>query len=81
MSTSFQRRETSVNMLDACRYYPTKKALKACIGQPLRYAETSLFGEEYRANGKVMMVGPDAYNKRTWYATITMKDGVIEHVE
>ena len=31
--------------------YPTKKALKAAIGQPLRYTETSMFGAEYRADG------------------------------
>lgn len=59
--------------------YPTKKALKNAIGQPLRYVETSMFGEEYRENGKFCVVGPSPY-KRTWFAEVTMKDGLIEKV-
>ena len=31
--------------------YPSKKELKASLGQRLRYIETSLFGPEYRDNG------------------------------
>ena len=27
--------------------YPSKKVLKENIGKPLRYQETSMFGEEY----------------------------------
>ncbi len=31
--------------------YESKKALKECIGKPLRYIETSMFGPEYRDKG------------------------------
>jgi hypothetical protein len=64
-------------MMAAC--YPTKKALKAALGQPLRYIETSMFGEEYRENGTFTVVGPSPY-KRVWFATVTMADGRITKV-
>jgi len=34
--------------------YPSKKAMKAAIGKPLEYIETSMFGEEYKDNGKIV---------------------------
>lgn len=61
--------------------YPTKKALKASIGQPLRYIETSMLGNEYKDDGMFTVVGPDPYTNRKWYATVTMKDGLIVKVE
>ena len=60
--------------------YPTKKALKACIGQRLRYVETSMFGPEYRPDGKFCVVGPDPYTRRTWFAEVTMQGGIIKAV-
>jgi hypothetical protein len=60
--------------------YPTKKALKASIGKPLSYIETSMFGPEYTPNGKFCVVGPDPYRNRKWYAEVTMKDGIIAKV-
>lgn len=59
--------------------YPTKKVLKASVGQPLNYEETSLFGAEYVPDGSFSVVGPSAY-QRKWYARITMKDGLIAKV-
>lgn len=59
--------------------YKTKKDLKACVGQSLRYVETSLFGSEYTADGNVTVVGPSAYDRR-WYATVSMRDGKIAKV-
>jgi hypothetical protein len=59
--------------------YKTKKELKASIGAPLRYTETSMFGEEYRPTGTLYVVGPSAY-ERKWYAEITMIDGKIGKV-
>lgn len=59
--------------------YPTKASLKAAIGQPLRYVETSAFGEEYKPNGKFCVVGPSPYNRK-WYAKVTMVDGKIAKV-
>ena len=59
--------------------YKTKKDLEAAIGQSLRYVETSMFGEEYRDNGKFCVVGPSP-TKRKWYAEVTMQDGKIAKV-
>lgn len=59
--------------------YPTKKDLKAAIGKPLRYVETSAFGPEYRANGTFAVVGPSPY-ERKWYAEVTMREGLIAKV-
>lgn len=59
--------------------YPTKKALKESIGQELTYEETSFFGEEFRADGTFAVVGPSP-RKRTWFASVTMKDGIIVKV-
>ena len=57
-------------------HYPTKKVLKASIGQLLRYEETSFFGSEYKPNGKFVVVGPSP-TQRKWFAEITMRDGLI----
>jgi hypothetical protein len=59
--------------------YNTKKELKASVGKPLRYVETSMFGDEFTPNGKFAVVGPDPY-VRKWFAEVTMKDGLIEKV-
>lgn len=59
--------------------YKTKKALKESIGQPLRYIETSMFGAEYRDNGKFCVVGPSPH-ERKWFAEVTMQDGKIAKV-
>ncbi len=61
--------------------YKTKKELKAAIGQPLRYIETSMFGPEYKDNGTLTVVGPCAFTKRTFFAQVVMKDGRIERVK
>lgn len=45
--------------------YRTKKDLKAAIGQPLRYSETSMFGMEYKPNGIFAVVGPSAYERKS----------------
>ena len=59
--------------------YPTKKALKASVGNELRYEETSMFGAEYRSNGKFAVVGPSPY-QRKWFAQVTMVDDKIAKV-
>lgn len=64
--------------------YPSKKALKECIGQPLKYRETSMFGEEYKANGK--LTGSNrpqitGIKGREFFANVTMVDGKISKVE
>jgi hypothetical protein len=60
--------------------YKTKKDLKVCVGQPLRYVETSFFGEEFSPNGTFCVVGPSP-QVRKWFAEVTMKDGVIAKVK
>jgi hypothetical protein len=60
--------------------YKTKKDLKSSIGKPLRYVETSMFGDEYKDNGRFCVVGPNPYNRK-WYAEVEMKDGVIHRVK
>lgn len=60
--------------------YPTKKALKECVGQRLKYTETSIFGAEFTENGKFCVVGPSPY-ERKWFAEVTMKDGLILKVK
>lgn len=63
----------------AARGYKTKKDLKAAIGQPLRYTETSAFGPEFKADGSNTLVGPSAY-ERKWFATVVCEGGIIKKV-
>jgi len=60
--------------------YKFKKDLKAAVGESLDYVETSMFGEEYKEDGEFCVVGPDAYAKRDWFATVTMENGIIAKV-
>lgn len=63
--------------------YASKKDLKASIGQPLRYIETSMFGAEYKADG--MLTGanrPHITGKgREFFANVTMENGLIKGVK
>ncbi len=59
--------------------YKTKKELKANIGEPLDYIETSMFGAEYLETGTFCVVGPSP-EQRKWFASVTMKDGLISKV-
>jgi hypothetical protein len=61
------------------RGYKTKKELKAAVGQPLRYEETSFFGPEYKDDGTFCVVGPSP-RERTWFASVTMQAGLIAKV-
>jgi hypothetical protein len=59
--------------------YPTKKALKEAIGQPLRYRETSFFGIEYVPTGKFCVA--DGGPARKWFAEVWMDNGLIAKVK
>ena len=64
--------------------YVSKKAMKECIGQPLHYTETSIFGAEYRPDGK--LTGSNrpqitGIKGREFFANVTMKGGKIFKVE
>lgn len=63
--------------------YPSKKELKENIGKPLKYRETSLFGEEYVANGNITGCNRPHLtgHKREFYAQVTLRDGLIVEVK
>ena len=64
-------------------HYKSKKELKGQVGQPLKYTETSVFGPEFKHNGtfcgsnRPQITGAGG---REFFASITMKDGLIEKV-
>lgn len=60
--------------------YKTKKELKAAVGEPLRYVETSMFDNEYHGDGTYTGVGP-APHIRKWYANVTVEHDVIKTVK
>lgn len=63
--------------------YATKKDLKAAIGQPLRYTETSMFGAEYKADGKFCVAHRPSLQRdggREFFAEVTMAGGLIAKV-
>lgn len=63
---------------------PSKKAIKDAIkagdtsARVLDYwrnvQETSFFGPESKVPGENIVVGPDAYTDRRWYATLTVDE-------
>ena len=63
--------------------YESKKALKASIGKPLNYMETSMFGPEYRENGVLTGANrPHITRKgREFFANVTMENGLIKSVK
>jgi hypothetical protein len=63
--------------------YPTKREAKEAIGKKLKYIETSVFGPEYKENGRLTVANrPQITGKgHEWFGIITMKDGKIVKVE
>jgi len=70
--------------------YKSRKELAACIGQPLQYVETSMFGDEFMANGTFLAMHRPALKEydgitlpkgREFGANITMVNGLISKVE
>lgn len=63
--------------------YPSKKALREHIGQPLRFQETSVFGPEYVTDG--WLTGSNrphlTGHKREFFANVEMRDGLIVTVK
>ena len=63
--------------------YSSKKELKANIGKKLNYAETSIFGVEYKSNG--VLVGSNrpystSNTGREFFAEVTLKNNLIVKV-
>jgi hypothetical protein len=66
--------------------YKSKKALKAAVGQKLIYRETSMFGEEFKADGTFAVayrpsIWKHANGGREFFAQVTMSNGLIAKVE
>lgn len=63
--------------------YPSKKVLKENIGKPLRYTETSIFGNEYVSDGVIIGANRPHITKqgREFFAEVTLKDGLIIKVK
>ena len=63
--------------------YKSKKELKEHIGQRLQYIETSLFGPEYKRDGEIVGANrPHITGQgREFFASVTMRDGLIEGVK
>jgi hypothetical protein len=63
--------------------YASKKELKTCVGQPLDYIETSLFGAEYKADG--LLTGANrphiTHKGREFFANVVMQNGLIKSVK
>ena len=64
--------------------YKSKKLLKESIGKALRYTETSMFGNEYKANGNI--VGSNrpqitGAGGREFFAQVTIEDDLIKSVK
>jgi|TARA_R110000824_G_scaffold32855_4_gene105867 hypothetical protein len=63
--------------------YPSKKALKAEIGNRLDYIETSFFGPQYKSNGMVLVANrPHITGQgREFFAEVTMRNDIIWSVK
>ena len=63
--------------------YTSKNVMKENIGSPLRYIETSLFGEEYVRDGQLPGSNRPRITGRgrEFFATVTMRDGKIAGVK
>ena len=63
--------------------YSSKKDLKASVGKPLNYIETSMFGAEYKTNG--VLTGANRPHitglGREFFANVTMENGLIKGVK
>jgi len=59
--------------------YISKKDLKANIGKPLRFIETSMFGNEYVSNGQLTGANrPHITGRgREFFAVVTLKNDLI----
>lgn len=63
--------------------YSSKKELKASIGKPLNYMETSMFGPEYKENGVLTGANRPHITRqgREFFANVTIENGIIKAVK
>tara|TARA_R110000764_G_C10735098_1_gene349967 strand:- start:50 stop:238 length:189 start_codon:yes stop_codon:yes gene_type:complete len=62
-------------MIELC--YKTKKDLKSNVGDILLYNETSIFGQEYKSNGKIT----GCNKKRSFFAHVFLENDKIVKVK
>ena len=63
--------------------YTSKKELKASVGKPLCYEETSFFGPEYKSDGTFAVAHRPSISKvpgREFFAEVTMAADIIVKV-
>ena len=62
--------------------YPSKKELKTCVGEYLKYEETSMFGPEYKATGSITGTNRPHLTGmgREFFANVVMRDNRIVSV-
>ena len=63
--------------------YPSKKNLKANVGNALRFIETSMFGPEYKLNGTLVGCNRPHItgHRREFFAEVTVQEGLITTVK
>ena len=64
--------------------YKSKKELKESVGQRLDYQETSMFGNEFKADGSFVGAHRPAVTGlpgREFFAEVTMSNGLIQAVK
>ena len=64
--------------------YESKKQLKENIGKELNYTETSMFGEEYKSNGKFCGSNRPSITGnciREFFAEVNMENDLIKGVK
>ena len=63
-------------------HYDSKKALKAAVGKTLDYTETSMFGPEFKSDGKFCVARRPHLQGggREFFAEVTMEGGLIKKV-
>jgi hypothetical protein len=63
--------------------FKTKKALKDAVanGEKITYYQAGPFGGRETQNGTITLEGPHFPEPHRWYATATVKDGVIVKVK
>ena len=64
--------------------YKSKKLLKECIGKALRYTETSMFGNEYVSNGKILGSNRPQITGNgggEFFAEVTLENDLIKSVK
>jgi len=59
--------------------------MKENIGNPLKYTETSMFGDQYESDGKFIGCNrpclPEGTGTREFFAEVTMSNGLIIKVD